>query len=95
MTDEQIKEYFEKKKKEYEEIEELGRPLCIANIFVDHYFKLIFFGILIVGSCVMLVIFTGIYMPTPPSNRDYLDFSDIRTQMLDMREAAEMYVQLN
>lgn len=83
---------MEKKERDYEAVEEMGKSMFLAEFIVKHYVKIIGIWGLLVGGLVGIIIPAWLYMPTPPSNRDYLDFTDIRTRMLDMREGAEMYI---
>lgn len=89
MSPDEIKELLEEKEREYKEIEALGNSMWITDMYVDAPWKVVFFGAAVIGMFSLVCAGFELYWPSPITNRDLLDYSDIRTLMFDMREAAQ------
>jgi hypothetical protein len=53
----------------------------------------IIFGSGVIGMFTIVCVAFDLYWPSPITNRDLLDYSDIRTLMFDTREASQGVVQ--
>lgn len=71
-----------------EELEKLGESLFITDLFVDRPWCVIFTGLGIITIFIYLAVAFETYMPSPVTNRDFLDYEDINTMLFDAREAA-------
>jgi len=89
MTPEEIKDLLEEKEREYKEIEELGNSMWITDMYVDNPWKVIFVGAAVIGLFSLICVAAELYWPSPITNRDLLDYADVRTLMFDAREAAQ------
>jgi hypothetical protein len=57
-------------------------------MFVDYPKIIIFIGFILILCFTFLTFWFELYLPSPITNRDLLDYSDINTKLFDAREAA-------
>jgi hypothetical protein len=62
--------------------------MFITNLFVDRPWCVIFTGIAIFAFFTYLAVAFKTYLPSPVTNRDFLDYNDENTKLFDAREAA-------
>jgi hypothetical protein len=60
---------------------------------VDYPKTIIFSGVFIILLFTFLTVILELYMPSPITNRDLLDYGDINTKLFDAREAATAEIQ--
>lgn len=78
-------EMTEEEKKQYEldeenaELEKLAESIWITDIFVDYPITVILVGLAAIVGFIVATFMLGSYMPSPITNRDLLDYSDINT----------------
>ena len=60
----------------------------ITDLFVDRPWCVIFTGLGVIAIFTYLAVVFQTYMPSPVTNRDFLDYDDLNTQLFDAREAA-------
>lgn len=73
---------------EFKEIEQLGESIWLTDKFVDYPKTIIFLGLCLILMFAFLTVFFELYLPSPITNRDLLDYEDINTKLFDAREAA-------
>lgn len=66
----------------------MSESMWLTDKFVDYPISVIMIGLLVVGLFSLACFLLESYWPSPITNRDLLDYSDINTNMFDMREAA-------
>jgi len=71
------------------ELEKMGNSLWLTDMFVNHPFLVIVVGFGGIMIFCLLCFLLGSWVPAPITNRDLLDYADIRTKMFDMRQAIE------
>ena len=71
----------------------MGESLWLTDKFVDHPFQVICFGLFIIMIFTIFALYFQVYMPSPVTERDFLDYEDIITLLFDAREAAQGEVQ--
>lgn len=77
---------------EHEELEKLGESLWLTDLFVNKPVTVILSGLFVLAIFTFIAVYFETYWPSPVTNRDFLDYSDITTQLFDAREAAQSEV---
>lgn len=70
------------------EIKKMGEPLFITDMFVMSPWTCTWIGAFFILVFTALAVGSKSYWPSPVTVRDLIDYSDIRTKMFDLREAA-------
>lgn len=60
--------------------------------FIDRPFKVAVFGMVLIILFTLICIGAELYMPSPITVRDLLDYGDERTLSFDAKRAAEGYI---
>ena len=71
------------------ELEKLGESIWLTDQFVDRPWTVIILGLLVCTVFTFLAVYYETYMPSPVTNRDFLDYQDATTELFDAREAAQ------
>lgn len=67
--------------------------MWITDKFVESPWKVVFAGAAIIIMFFLICGTAQLFWPSPITNRDLLDYGDIRTMMFDAREAAQGNIQ--
>ena len=71
----------------------MGESIWLTDQFVERPWCVIFVGLAIITLFTYLAVVKETYMPSPVTNRDFLDFEDANTKLFDAREAAISEIQ--
>ena len=74
-------------------IEKLGQPLWLTDQFVDRPCSVLWSGLFIIIIFVGVAAYFETYLPSPVTQRDFLDYENINTLLFDAREAAQGEIQ--
>jgi hypothetical protein len=70
-------------------IGKLGEPLWLTDQFVDRPCLVLWSGLFVIGIFVAVAVYFESYLPSPVTQRDFLDYENINTLLFDAREAAQ------